>query len=313
MSQEAPPTSIRRQPESDHPMADLLRIDRFPHVWCPTCGLGTVVNCFASAILKTPELSPDHIGVVSGIGCTGRGAGYLRLDSWHTTHGRALPFATGLVLSRPDMKFVVFSGDGDIVSIGGNHLIHAARRNMDMVVICVNNFIYAMTGGQTAPTTPLHARSSTSPFGNSDTPFNLPYLAASCGATYVARWTALHVRRLQKSISEALMKKGFSFIEVIAPCSTLYARLNRLGSGLDLMRFYHDNSEINHNADLKELDINFKGKIVCGRFVNIERPTYRDRYDEENHLILGNKFVSYQIPEHPHRKDNGKNGKEGGK
>lgn len=305
MSPEAPPKIMRRKPDTDHPMSDLLRIDRFPHVWCPTCGLGTVVNCTAAAILKTTELDPDHIAVVSGIGCTGRGAGYLRLDSFHTTHGRALPFATGLVLARPDMKVIVFSGDGDIISIGGNHFIHAARRNMDMVVICVNNFIYAMTGGQTAPTTPTHARSSTSPFGNSDTPFNLPYLAASCGATYVARWTALHVRRLQKSINEALLKKGFSFIEVIAPCSTLYARLNKLGSGLDLMRFYHDNSEINHEADLKELDINFKGKIVCGKFIDETRPTFIDSYDKENKLILGDSFKKYEIPIQPHLKDNG--------
>jgi 2-oxoglutarate ferredoxin oxidoreductase subunit beta len=300
MSEDTPPKIMRRKPVSDHPMSDLLRIDRFPHVWCPTCGLGTVVNCLAASILKTPEVDPNHIGVVSGIGCTGRGAGYLRFDSFHTTHGRALPFATGLALSRPDMKVIVFSGDGDIISIGGNHFIHAARRNMDMVVICVNNFIYAMTGGQTAPTTPTHARSSTSPFGNSDVPFNLPYLAASCGSTYVARWTALHVRRLQKSISEALKKKGFSFIEVISPCSTLYARLNKLGTGLDLMRFYHDNSEIDHDADLRSLDINFKGKITCGKFVDEERPTYRDRYDEENEHILGDKFIPYDLPDFPH-------------
>ncbi|MBU1022922.1 hypothetical protein KKB99_01445, partial [bacterium] len=116
MSQEAPPKIIRRKVVSDHPMADLLRIDRFPHVWCPTCGLGTIVNCTAAGILKTPEIDPDHIAVVSGIGCTGRGAGYLRLDSFHTTHGRALPFAAGLALSRPDMKVIVFSGDGDIIS-----------------------------------------------------------------------------------------------------------------------------------------------------------------------------------------------------
>lgn len=299
MSKEAAVEVKRRVPISDHPMADILRVDRFPHVWCPTCGLGTVVNCFAASVLKTPEVDQNKIGIVSGIGCTGRGAGYLRFDSWHTTHGRALPFATGLSIARPDMKVVVLSGDGDIISIGGNHFIHAARRNMDMVVICVNNFIYAMTGGQSAPTTPLNARSSTSPFGNSDTPFNLPYLAASCGATYVARWTALHVRRLQRSFSEVLKKRGFSFIEVIAPCSTLYARLNKLGSGLDLMRFYHENSEINHGADLKELDIDFKGKIICGKFVDDDTPDFRERYDDQNKLILGDKFKPYEIPDYP--------------
>jgi len=310
MSEIDAPKLIRRKPEIEHPMADLLRIDRLPHVWCPTCGIGTVVNCFAAAVLKSTDIDPNHIGIVSGIGCTGRGAGYLRFDSFHTTHGRAIPFATGLKLARPDMKVVIFSGDGDLVSIGGNHFIHAARRNMDIVVICVNNFIYAMTGGQMGPTTPLHARSSTSPFGNSDIPFNLPYLAASCGATYVARWTALHVRRLQNSVSEALHRKGFSFIEVICPCATLYARLNKLGTGLDLMRFYHDNSEINQEAHLKDLDINFKGKIICGKFVDEERKTFQERYDEENKLILGDKYAPYKIPDFPHRDHNGKNDKE---
>ena len=277
------------QMTEEHPMEKLLRMDRIPHIWCPTCGLGTTVTALATAI-DDLKLNYNNIAVVSGIGCTGRVAGYMKLDSFHTTHGRSVPFAVGLHIARPEMKTIVFSGDGDLVSIGGNHFIHTARRNVDMTVICVNNFIYAMTGGQVAPTTPLTARSSTSPYGNYEHPFNLPRLAASSGATYVARWTALHVRRLTQAIAEAISKKGFSFVEVIAPCSTLYARLNKLGSGLDLMKFYHDNAVIKHGADVNEVDIDFQSKIIVGKFVDIEKPTYLECLNEGNQRVLGDKY-----------------------
>ena len=276
----------------DHPMEALLRMDRIPHIWCSTCGIGTSVTAFITALEKV-QLPLDKVCVVSGIGCTGRVAGYLKLDSFHTTHGRAVPFATGLKLGNPELKVVVFSGDGDLIAIGGNHFIHAARRNMEMTVICVNNFNYAMTGGQVAPTTPVTARATTSPYGNFENPFNLPYLADSCGAVYVARWTALHVRRLANSIAEALQKKGFSFVEVISPCSTLYARMNRLGSGLDLMKFYHDNSIIKHGADTRELDIEFQKPITVGKFVDRERPTFLDALNARMGKVLGDQYVKY--------------------
>ncbi len=276
----------------EHPMEKLLRMDRIPHIWCSTCGIGTAVSCFIQA-LGNFDYPMDKVNVVSGIGCTGRVAGYIKLDSFHTTHGRAIPFATGLKLSNPELKVVVFSGDGDLISIGGNHFIHAARRNMDITVICVNNFIYAMTGGQCAPTTPIEANSSTSPYGNSDLPFNIPRLAASCGAVYVARWTALHIRRLTKAMQEALEKPGFSVVEIIAPCSTLYARRNRLGTGLDLMKFYHDNSVIKHGAPLDTLDIAFQDKITVGKFVDIEKPTFVDNWNTHLRTRLGDKFVPY--------------------
>ena len=273
-----------------HPVAPFLRMDRMPHIWCPTCGIGTVMKCFARALEET-SVDLDKTSVVSGIGCTGRVAGYMNLDAFHTTHGRAIPFATGLKLGRPELLVTVFSGDGDLSGIGGNHFIHAARRNMDLMVILVNNFIYGMTGGQNAPTTPLTARSSTMPYGNFEPPFNLPHLAASCGAPYVARWTCLHTRRLTKSFSEAIERKGFRFIEVIAPCSTLYARLNKLGTGFNLMQFYHDNAEIRHGADTRELDINFQGNIICGKFVDEEKPTFLDRMHEHYTKVLGDRFV----------------------
>ncbi|MCK4660621.1 MAG: 2-oxoacid:ferredoxin oxidoreductase subunit beta [Phycisphaerae bacterium] len=273
----------------EHPIAPYLRMDRMPHIWCPTCGIGTVVKCYATA-LGEAGVDLDKVAIVSGIGCTGRVAGYMNLDAFHTTHGRAIPFATGLKLGRPELLVTVFSGDGDLVGIGGNHFIHTARRNMDLLVILVNNFIYGMTGGQNAPTTPLTAKTSTMPYGNFENPFNLPHLAASCGASYVARWTCLHTRRLTKSFKEALGRKGFRFIEVIAPCSTLYARLNRLGTGFELMRFYHDNAEIRHDADLNDVAIDFQGKIVCGKFVDEERPTFIDLMHAHYERTLGDKY-----------------------
>jgi 2-oxoglutarate ferredoxin oxidoreductase subunit beta len=276
--------------EERNPIEDLLRMDRIPHIWCPGCGIGTVVSSFADALHKS-GLDLDKVAIVSGIGCTGRVAGYVKLDSFHSTHGRAIPFATGLKLANPELKVIVFSGDGDIAGIGGNHFIHAARRNMDLLVILVNNFIYGMTGGQNAATTPPEAKTSTMPHGNFERPFNLPHLAATCGATYVARWTCLHVRRLTKSIGEAIQRKGFRLIEVITPCSTLYARLNKLGTGLSLMQYYHDNAEIRHGADTRELGIGFQDRIVCGKFVDEEKPTFLEMMHAHYRKTLGDRYV----------------------
>jgi len=281
-----------KQVEKEHPISPYLRMDRIPHIWCPTCGIGTTVKCFCAALQNTGT-NLDDIAVISGIGCTGRVAGYINADSYHTTHGRAIPFATGLKLGNPKLKVIVFSGDGDLIAIGGNHFIHAARRNMDIMVVCINNFIYGMTGGQVAPTTPLGANCSTSPYGNNENPFNIPHLAASCGATYVARWTSLHIRRVTKSMEEALQKSGFSVIEIVTPCSTLYARRNKLGDGLNLMQFYHDNSEIKHGADTKDLTIGYQSKITVGKFVDVEKPTFLDMYNEGNARRLGDKFKKY--------------------
>ena len=261
--------------EQTQEMAQYLREDRMPHIWCPGCGLGSVLHCFLSALVKT-DIDADKVCVVSGIGCTGRAAGYVQLDSFHTTHGRAIPFATGLKVANPELQVVVFSGDGDLVAIGGNHLIHAARRNIDMTIICVNNFNYGMTGGQLGPTTPLDARTATSPIGNYERPFNIPYLAAASGATYVARWTSMHVRRLEQTINESLLKRGFKFIEIIAPCPTVYGRMNRQPTGMDQMRYYQENSVIQHGADPKDVDIDLNGKIIVGKFIDIDLPTYGD-------------------------------------
>ncbi|MDZ7291599.1 MAG: thiamine pyrophosphate-dependent enzyme [candidate division KSB1 bacterium] len=275
-----------------HPMESILRMDRMPHIWCSGCGIGTALTAFAEALNKA-EIPLEKVAVVSGIGCSGRIAGYVKLDSFHTTHGRAIPFATGLKLANPELKVVVFSGDGDLIAIGGNHLIHAARRNMDMAVFCINNFNYAMTGGQVGPTTPIPATTTTTPYGAYEQPFNLPYLADASGAVYVARWTALHVRRLIRSMTEALQKKGFSFIEIICPCPTLYGRRNRIGDGLDELKYYHDNSVIQHGADTRTIDIKFRDKIVVGKFVDRERPTFLDAMNGRLAQVLGDKYELY--------------------
>ena len=267
----------------------LLRTDRLPHIWCPECGIGIAVSAFASA-LERSGLDLDKVCIVSGIGCTGRVAGYMKLDSFHTTHGRAVAFATGLALANPTLKVVVFSGDGDLISIGGNHFIHAARRNIDLTVICVNNFNYAMTGGQVGPTTPVGATCSTSPHGNSEHPFNLPALAASSGAVYVARWTTLHVRQMITSMEEALAKPGFSFVEAISACPTLYTRRNKLGSGLDLMRYFEEKSRIDHDARPDEVGIDFGGEIVVGRFLDIDKPAFHDTIDASMQAALGDEY-----------------------
>ncbi len=261
----------------EHPAEWALRVDRLPHIWCPGCGIGIGLGCFIQA-LKEAEIERNRLSVVSGIGCTGRVAGYVKCDSYHTTHGRAIPFAMGLHLANPDLQVVVFSGDGDLSAIGGNHLIHAARRNVDLTVICINNFNYGMTGGQAAPTSQENARTSTTPDGNVEAPFNLPALVAAAGASYVARWTVLDLGRLRRSMVEALHHEGFAFIEVISPCPIYYGRFNRLGDSLGELRYYKENTEVKNFAPLQEAALTMLGgKIVVGKFVEEKRPTFLAR------------------------------------
>ena len=276
-----------------NPVVDYLRMDRIPHIWCPGCGLGTTVNCFVRAV-EGCGIPRNDIAVVSGIGCTGRMAGYLRLDSFHTTHGRPIPFATGLKLANPKLKVVVCSGDGDLFAIGGNHFIHAARRNADLTIICVNNFTYGMTGGQVTPTTPVDAIASTTPYGNTETPFNLPHLAESAGAVYVARWTTFHVRQAIKAMKEAIQKSGFSFVEIISPCPTLYGRRNKLGDGLEMMRNFKEKSVVKNGADTREVGLDFRGDIVCGKFIDRDRPSFLETYNERMASRLGVSYVPYK-------------------
>ena len=281
-----------------HPMDDLLRGERLPHIWCQGCGLGTALTSFISSLKwleKNKDWDLDKVAVVSGIGCTGRIAGYLRLDSFHTTHGRAIPFATGLKLANPDLKVIVLSGDGDIAGIGGNHFIHAARRNLGITVVCVNNFNYGMTGGQVGPTTPHEARAVTAQYGNYEYPFNLPYLAAASGASFVARWTVLHARQLDWTLRKALVHPGFSFVEIIAPCSTAYARWNTEGKGLDpknlrrrgleVMKHYQLVGRTEQGIHPKDahVKVDQRGEVVEiieGEFLDEARPDFQNAINQ---------------------------------
>ncbi len=257
----------------DHPTEGILRKDRLPHIWCPGCGIGTTTSAFVHAIDEA-GIDKKLLTVVSGIGCSGRVSGYMNTDTFHTTHGRAIPFALGLHIANPELEVVVVSGDGDLMAIGGNHLIHAARRNASITVICVNNFNYGMTGGQYGATSHNGARTTTSPYGNIEIPFNMPLLVGSAGASYVARWTVLDQGRLRRSIAEALTHEGFAFIEVISPCPIYYGRFNKRGEAVDELRYYRENSEVKNFAPLSECALTMGGKIVVGKFIEEKRPTF---------------------------------------
>jgi 2-oxoglutarate ferredoxin oxidoreductase subunit beta len=267
-----------------HPLDEIIREDRMPHIWCPGCGIGVVMRCYAQAILDSHIPVEKHI-VVSGIGCTGRVPGYMKIDSYHTTHGRAIPFATGLALSNPELMVTVFSGDGDLVAIGGNHLIHAARRNVNLKVICVNNFNYGMTGGQVGPTTPRGAFGTTAPYGNPELPFNLPYLLAASGANFVSRWTTLHVRQTRDDILYSFSKLGFTFIEVLAPCPVGFGRSNSIEDGLEEMQLYRQRCVLVRDGDVRSdelvIDLREETPIYVGRFLDLERPAYHPMRAEQ--------------------------------
>jgi 2-oxoglutarate ferredoxin oxidoreductase subunit beta len=252
-----------------------MRSERIPHIFCPGCGIGVAMRCYGQAILESGIPQERHV-TVSGIGCTGRVAGYMNVDSYHTTHGRGIPFAVGLKMAKPELMVTVFSGDGDLAAIGGNHLIHAARRNVDIKVVCVNNFNYGMTGGQFGPTTPLGARATTSPYGNAEHPFNLPYLLAASGANYVSRWTTLHVRQLKKDILRAFEKPGFAFIEVLSSCPVGFGRSNNIRDGLEEMQLYRERSVLARAVPLEELEIDLREDrpIYVGNFIDRDKPVY---------------------------------------
>ncbi|MGB9683872.1 MAG: 2-oxoacid:ferredoxin oxidoreductase subunit beta [Candidatus Bathyarchaeales archaeon] len=268
----------------EHPFAKYLRAAMMPHIWCSGCGNGIILNAFVHA-LDEMQMDLNKLVVVSGIGCIGRAAGYTNVDSFHTTHGRPIAFATGVKLAKPELEVVVISGDGDLFAIGGNHFIHAARRNIGIKVICANNFNYGMTGGQVGPTTPLEALTTTTPYGNIEHPFNLVHLAAASGATYVARWTTLHVRMLAISIKKLLQREGFSFIEVVSPCPEIFGRRNKMRTGLEMMEWFRKASVIENFSDPAKAEITPE-RIVVGEFVDVEKPTYEKLLHDKMAQIL---------------------------
>jgi len=224
-------------------------------------------------------LGNDEVAMISGIGCSGRMPVYVDFNTMHTTHGRALAFATGLKMVRPEMKVIVVMGDGDALAIGGNHFIHAARRNIGLTAIIINNSIYGMTGGQYSPTTPTHAYASTAPYGNIEQPFPICQLAEAAGAAFVARSTVYHARELSRFIAQAIQKEGFSVVEAVSYCHTTYGRINRLGSAVEMMRRLKDNG-ISQQAYDKLPEGEQSGKIVRGVLVDRDIPEYTQLYDQ---------------------------------
>jgi 2-oxoglutarate ferredoxin oxidoreductase subunit beta len=265
--------------EQQHSAYAYLRpTKKFPNVWCSGCGIGIVMNALIRAIDRM-GLSKDDVAVLSGIGCTGRMPVYLDFNTMHTTHGRALAFATGLKLARPRLKVIVVMGDGDALAIGGNHFIHAARRNIALATIVVNNSIYGMTGGQSSPTTPLDSRATTAPYGNIEQPVPVCELAIAAGASFAARTTVYHAIEMDNLIEQAIRKNGFSLVEVASYCHTTFGRLNKLGTAVDMMRRLKDNSVTKAAAE-KLPPEERAGKIVRGVLCDVEKPEYIALYDE---------------------------------
>lgn len=255
-----------------------LRKDRFPHIWCPGCGDGIALKAVLRAI-DTLGLCKDKVAMVSGIGCSSRTPGYVDFNTLHTTHGRALPFATGLKMARPELTVIVVTGDGDATAIGGNHLIHAARRNIDLTVLVYNNHIYGMTGGQVSPCTPRGDKATTAPYGGLEHCFDIAGLTAAAGASFVGRATVYHTKPLEKMIERAISKKGFSLVEVMSPCPTAYGRLNKKKASKELVLDQKDQA-VSHKKSLEMTPEELQGKIVTGIFVDRDKPEYIETYDQ---------------------------------
>ncbi len=253
-----------------------IRKGTLPHIWCPGCGHGIVMKSLLRAI-EGLKLDKNDIAVISGIGCASRLPGYLDMNTLHTTHGRALAFATGIKLANPKLKVIVVSGDGDASAIGGNHLIHAARRNIDITLLIFNNSIYGMTGGQVAPTTPIGAYASTMTYGNIDPPFDIVRLVEGAGATFVARTTSYHTAQTEQLIKQAMTHKGFAVVDIIDACPTYFGRKNAPKEAYDMMQVQKDNSIPLQIAQKKKPE-ELQGKIITGIFVKKEMPEYTDTY-----------------------------------
>lgn len=251
---------------------------KFPHVWCPGCGIGIVLGALVRAI-DGLGLKKNEIVMVSGIGCSGRLPVYLDFCALHTTHGRALPFSTGINLAKPNLKVIAVMGDGDATAIGGNHFIHTARRNHNITAVVINNCNYGMTGGQYSPTTPLGNLATTAPYGNIEPSFDIVKLAVASGAVFVARSTVYHVRLLEKILGQAINKKGFSVVEAISNCPVGYGRLNKLGSPVEMLQWQKDHAVLIESARKMSKD-KIIDKFFIGVFEDRDIPDYNELYNK---------------------------------
>ena len=255
-----------------------MRPEHLPQIWCPGCGNGIIMRDVVQAI-DNLGLRRSNTVIVSGIGCSSRAAGYMDFNTIHTTHGRAIAFATGIKLANPELEVIVIAGDGDISAIGGNHLIHAARRNIGLTVIVMNNNIYGMTGGQYSPTTPTGEFGTTAPYGNLDRSFDIAGLAYGAGASYAARGSAYHVQQTIQLIQDGIRNRGFSIIDVASVCPTYYGRKNKKGDAVEMMKWQRDNAvSVEQAARMSPEEL--KGKLVIGLLHHIQYPEFTFKYTE---------------------------------
>lgn len=259
------------------PITYYLRTDKMPHIWCEGCGHGIVLSAVLRAV-DSLGLDKDDVCVVSGIGCASRAPGYLDFDTLHTTHGRALAFATGIKMMKPNLNVLVLTGDGDLAAIGGNHLIHAARRNINLTTICFNNSIYGMTSGQYSPMTPTGKMATTAPYGHIEEPFDLCELVFSAGASFVARGTCYHANPLSKLIAKAIAVNGFSFVEAISQCPTYYGRRNKMRDALVMLDWQKEHA-VTKRAASRLSPEELKDKFIIGELGTRTRPEYTERYE----------------------------------
>ena len=257
-----------------------IRRDKMPHIWCAGCGHGIIMKAIIRAVDKK-GLDQNRVVVVSGIGCVSRMPGYLDFNTLHTTHGRALAFATGVKMADPTLHVIAVMGDGDAIAIGGNHFIHACRRNIGITTIVANNFIYGMTGGQRSPTTPLGDHTSTTVYGNPDPPFDISALAMAAGASFVGRTTTYHAQQVERLIVQGLENRGFSVIEAIGPCFTAHGRRNRgrYKSNLDMFREEKEMA-INITAAKGRSPTELMGKVTVGVLHQAPMPEYTGEYQK---------------------------------
>ena len=262
-----------------HPLDKYLRRDRLPHIWCPGCGIGIALAAMLRGIdrrIREGKLDRNKLVFVTGIGCSARVSFYVDFDSAHTLHGRAIPFATGVKLANPSLEVIVVGGDGDIAGIGGNHLLHAARRNMDLFVVMITNFVYAMTGGQLAPTTPLRVYTTTTPYGNPEPPLNVIKLVASLNANYVARASVTTPHYIESFTYKALGKKGFRVLEVVSTCPEVYGRHIGLRNPVAMLEELKKKVIYKPHPVVDESDIDWDKGIVIGEYVVRNNPSYLD-------------------------------------
>ena len=271
---------------------------KFPHVWCPGCGHGIAMGSILRAI-SSLDYEKDNVAMVSGIGCSSRMPAYVDFNTLHTLHGRAIPFATGVKLANPKLKTIVITGDGDATAIGGNHLIHAARRNLDITVILLNNNIYGMTGGQVSPATDFTGRGSTAPYGNPEHPFDIPKLVIAAGASFVARTTTFHVLAMDKIIRQGLEHHGFTLIEIFSQCPTYYGKWNRVGDAAEIMKIYKKDTYPVIRAE------NMSDEEKAGRYPIgiLHQETKSEFLDEFNAIVDRLKGIEKPAPEKTEEKN----------